>query len=535
MTAPLSLCKALHNSSQRLDEAIQSYLEHAQALETAVGGNTSGRHTLDKLFAKVRAEQVSAPSKSNMLKTAVAVLNRVHNQSIAFVPIRSLPDDVLIHIFALACTRCRFFPTTERPISKCRITKTMLAVTHVCTDWRRLAISTPTLWTHVDIMDNGPRSRPGYEKMWLERVGSAPLSVRVAVQHDACGDCAEGALNQLVPHFGAIRSLGLHADSRHALQAALTYWMSNGTPGSVQELLLAGRAKLPGQRTVNSATFEDHFPLGLAVLNSFLAPIQILHLQYVSVSLAGAICRGLTHIEPSDLTPSKTRSSTFTLPLLPTISPKLRILKLEKLRIDSTQNFRLFGAIELNALERLELVGLPPDPCFTLLSVLHPGPGELTLRLSAPTNPSDEDAVRSFLSRSNVTKLFIKVCSDHPPAAVDCFGVITDLHMLAIHFNGRDSQCNTLLQALLPLPESSLTCRWPRLHGLWLIDGGCDRDMFKSIIEVYHIQTLMLWVACSLDPCFIQEQIQPLVGEVIVGDDEDSVWCSDFAEWYTKC
>ncbi|KAG9084429.1 hypothetical protein FS749_005238 [Ceratobasidium sp. UAMH 11750] len=534
MTTPLSPCKALHDSSQRLDEAIQSYLEHAQALETAVGNNASGRHTLDKLFAEVRAEQVSAPSKINMLKTAVAVLNRVHNQSIAFVPIQSLPDDVLIHIFTLACTRCRFFPTTERPISKCRITKTMLAVTHVCADWRRLAINTPILWTHVDIMDNGPRSRPGYEKMWLERVGSAPLSVRVAIQHDTSGDYTEGALNQLVPHFGAIRSLGLHADSRHALQAALMYWMSNGTPGSVQELLLTGRAKLPGQRTANSATFADHFPLRLAVLNSFLAPIQILHLQYVSVSLVDTICRGLIHIEPSDLTP-KAPSPTFRLSSLPTISPKLRILKLEKLRMDSTQYFRLFGAIELNALERLELVDLSPDPCLTLLSVLHPGPGELTLRLSAPTNPSDEEAVRSFLSRSNVTKLFIKVHSDYPPVAADCFGAITDLGMLAIHFDGHHPQCDPLLQALLPLPEFSLTCRWPRLHGLWLIEGGCECDMFKGIIEAYRIQTLMLSLVYSPGPCFIQEQIQPLVGELIVEDDEDSVWYSDFAEWYTKC
>ncbi|KAG8694892.1 hypothetical protein FRC08_008197 [Ceratobasidium sp. 394] len=277
MTTPTSF-KAWNNSRKHLEDAIQSYLEHSQALETTVlhrGDGTFGCGALGELFAKVREEQASINPRNEKLKRASVALNRIYNQSTTFVPIRSLSHDVLVYIFTLVWDKCRFFPSSDRQITRCEITKTILAVSHVCTDWRRLAINTPTLWTHVDIIDNGryTRGRGEWDRMWLGRVGSAPLSVQVAIQDNAERNYTKGALNWLVPHLSKVYSLGLHADSRHRLQAALAYWMSNGTPGAVQALTLAGRSE-PLLR-YNSEKFTDDLPLERAVRMKSFATLFI--------------------------------------------------------------------------------------------------------------------------------------------------------------------------------------------------------------------------------------------------------------------
>ncbi|KAG8743491.1 hypothetical protein FRC10_011964 [Ceratobasidium sp. 414] len=321
--ATLTPFEAWYDSRKHLDEAIQRYLEHSQDLETAVThreDSAFGRGALTEQFAEVRKEQASINPRSEKLKRASAALNRFCNQSPVFVPIRSLPFEVLVYIFALCRDECNFFPSGTRRIST---TKPILAVTHVCTDWRGLAVKTPKLWTHVDIINNGPRARgQGYwDTMWLERAGSAPLSVQVAIQHDAHSGYAGGALTWLAPYLGTVSSLGLHAYSCHTLRAALVYWMSNGTPGSVQELFLTG----PSEALLrpNRPEFVGRFSLGPAVLNSFLTPVRVLRLRHAPLLYSSEVYRELVHLELSYI-PSEACPSTSVLSRLLSASPDFR-------------------------------------------------------------------------------------------------------------------------------------------------------------------------------------------------------------------
>ncbi|KAJ7740462.1 hypothetical protein DFH07DRAFT_839112 [Mycena maculata] len=90
---------------------------------------------------------------------------------------RRLPDDILREIFM--CT----FPANGQATMNPR--DAPLLPTHVCRDWRSLALSMPQLWASLDIelagdqagIDEGVRS-------WLARSGDLPLSISFVVSDD---------------------------------------------------------------------------------------------------------------------------------------------------------------------------------------------------------------------------------------------------------------------------------------------------------------------------------------------------------------
>jgi hypothetical protein len=59
-----------------------------------------------------------------------------------------------------------------------------ILVSHVCRHWRNVALSTPTLWTTIEV---GPEARPPYQavQMWLEQSKGLPIDIYVNYEpHD---------------------------------------------------------------------------------------------------------------------------------------------------------------------------------------------------------------------------------------------------------------------------------------------------------------------------------------------------------------
>ncbi|KAJ7472644.1 hypothetical protein FB451DRAFT_1250241 [Mycena latifolia] len=91
-------------------------------------------------------------------------------------PARRLPEDVVAEIFtaALPSDRNSVMSGAESPLLLC----------HLCRAWRRLALSTPRLWTTLHIVAPGtPSKLLEIDKCidaWLSRSGSLPLSISIA-------------------------------------------------------------------------------------------------------------------------------------------------------------------------------------------------------------------------------------------------------------------------------------------------------------------------------------------------------------------
>lgn len=91
-----------------------------------------------------------------------------HNSSMS-----TLPPEILTEIFV----HC--LPQEQFPVPSCR--EAPLLLTHVSSQWRTLALSTPELWAalHVDYKD--PVEDIPATELWLSRSGSCPLSLSIAI------------------------------------------------------------------------------------------------------------------------------------------------------------------------------------------------------------------------------------------------------------------------------------------------------------------------------------------------------------------
>ncbi|RDB27473.1 hypothetical protein Hypma_004098 [Hypsizygus marmoreus] len=138
-------------------------------------------------------------------------------------PVRRLPRDILIEIFLF--TRdwrkreySRFNSIGEflsDPVGPLP-TPSALVITHVCSQWRHIALSAPMLWAtinsdYVDPDPSGPEAGPYYDQylhMWLSRTGTRyPLDITFTGAY--FGDHPETSLSWLHPYMHRIRALHL--------------------------------------------------------------------------------------------------------------------------------------------------------------------------------------------------------------------------------------------------------------------------------------------------------------------------------------
>ncbi|KAJ3573865.1 hypothetical protein NP233_g2148 [Leucocoprinus birnbaumii] len=81
---------------------------------------------------------------------------------------RRLPHEILAYIFEI-CVQDGY-------------TKTPLAVSHVCSQWRKAA-SLPSVWSHVYV-DFDDRDPCGRTRFWLARAGNSNLRITLEIQHE---------------------------------------------------------------------------------------------------------------------------------------------------------------------------------------------------------------------------------------------------------------------------------------------------------------------------------------------------------------
>lgn len=81
---------------------------------------------------------------------------------------RGIPSEILASIFEL-CVNDGW-------------TRTPLTVSHVCSEWRKAAL-TPTVWSHVYINSDG-RNPFGRTQFWLDRAQTVPLKITLEIRSD---------------------------------------------------------------------------------------------------------------------------------------------------------------------------------------------------------------------------------------------------------------------------------------------------------------------------------------------------------------
>ncbi|KAK7048207.1 F-box domain-containing protein [Favolaschia claudopus] len=159
---------------------LEAFFEHI----ARISGSSSAQMKLkigesQSKIASLECQIASLIAKCEQERVYLAALQ----YSIA--PIRSLPVELLAEIFSWTV----FEPNTWSPVYERGHFQQTLYISHVCSHWRKVAQTTPRLWTGpVEISNRRPTkmSIPVYAQelqKWLER--SAPLSIPISFATDS--------------------------------------------------------------------------------------------------------------------------------------------------------------------------------------------------------------------------------------------------------------------------------------------------------------------------------------------------------------
>lgn len=156
---------------------------------------------------------------------------------VALAPHRKLPEDVLRIIFTFHVQEGMQVPYTWS--NGHLVIPAAVVLTHVCSLWRRIALSSPELWNSISLeMRNHDRSFPPGTRELLSRACNLPINLELRVLRLGSGDPDVDfgdALGQLSSIHG-IQKLRLHMDWPLHPQFSLEDMLSVGAFNLVRDL-----------------------------------------------------------------------------------------------------------------------------------------------------------------------------------------------------------------------------------------------------------------------------------------------------------
>ncbi|QRV94805.1 F-box-like protein [Ceratobasidium sp. AG-Ba] len=308
----------------------------------------------------------------------------------------SLPSEILATIFALSRIYCA-----------CDYGFWSHDLTATCVRWRRIALSAPGLWTHLDIT---PQTPSHFIKRLIRRAGGHLLHAHVCEPTPGSGitrpsveELAEIKI-LLITYVQCFRTLDITSqDSPKELANAVFEPWLNCYTNIPRALIMQYR---PSNR-MKASLFPPHYPC-----NSFLGgeeaisslTLYKLHLRAIVFDRCLASCCNLVDLQLELPFPSSATTSASRFFAAVSASPMISILKLKGLALEIS-NFHA-TPLQLSHLKILSLFNIPVDSLKMLLPLLS---------LTAPgtefaITQFDLDAVSSelsdFFARSRVATLY---------------------------------------------------------------------------------------------------------------------------------
>ncbi|KAH9967839.1 hypothetical protein BC827DRAFT_1373091 [Russula dissimulans] len=150
----------------------------------------------------------------------------------SLAPVSRLPHILLTDIFILIHHSDHTNHTSS---------PTCLQISHVCRAWRDSALQCPLLWTNILFHP------PEWTAIMLERSRSAPLTVRIPIQHENLADHAFlTAVRLALSHLWHIRHLSIVLSDRFRDLDDLLDPFLTGFPYILEELILVSPSVFPG-------------------------------------------------------------------------------------------------------------------------------------------------------------------------------------------------------------------------------------------------------------------------------------------------
>ncbi|KAG8700310.1 hypothetical protein FRC11_013042, partial [Ceratobasidium sp. 423] len=350
--------------------------------------------------------------------------------------INLLPIETLMYIFQLA--RCLWWRT---PLKKGRVDEDLVedrdvrhpmllpypeALSHVCSLWRQILLSSPSLWSHIDIYTFYESSQVPLNRgsAFLARAQQHDIRIKFSFCHHAHHPSlnwapVESFCTSVAPRLKSLQVDNFASDIT-LFSSTVRTTLSHATPGILTDLILSdNNARIilnPGDNSDGLAGWRlpsaEDFGMSQHLLDDIMHPIRLLWLSSRFFPWTSPAYRGLVDLRLFCTRPKRGRRPSIQASQLREIllaCPELRAFHFGiKLEGQGTQETPT--PVLLNDLEELNVKELSHSFYEVLLPLLSPGPKPLKLicqtYLTAGSAAYSPELV-AFFQRSNVTRLYI--------------------------------------------------------------------------------------------------------------------------------
>jgi hypothetical protein len=481
-----------------LIDAIQVYTETCLRLESSCAQESGlERKDSEGIWTVYKTLDEAIPtlvSHEETLRHARARLQRRRNVSATLSPIRMLSPDLLSQIFILVVESTRVSNDDVRTHQKASLAMVNVLAS-ICSHWRHIAISTGTLWSHVDLLAVGSFE---HAAIWISRAKGCLLDIHAVPE----GPLYDDDFTQPLPeqdhkaislpdllHPARVRSIVLHAD-KSLSYPWLSWWFEHGVPGTVTTLALQAIDPLSFPVTTEAT------PQGRT--DELLRSVDTLYLYGIGIDRDSLTFRDLTTLHLASLVPNLPMQH---LVQILSASPRIQCLQLACIELIDHENMVL-RPIQLNHLEILELCSLTGQDLKLLFNMLLPGSSPLTLSFRARWDARDAgtegpiaDAIVSFCRLAKVTKFCF-----HGLVFPQDLSVLSDLEILVFKNVWIDeSICNLISPRsdidLQPLPTllsklhtiETPACRFMDVGGFKRVLATCPIRTFRISAKTYDV------------------------------------------------
>ncbi|KAG8785603.1 hypothetical protein FRC12_017390 [Ceratobasidium sp. 428] len=436
------------------------------------------------------------------------MLKKLLNMSTRRVPVNKLPAETLGYIFSIvaASSPCDSIGTPR---------DNLLDIPRVCMRWNRIATSTPSLWSHVDI--NLSRlsiaTALSRARIRLDRCHGVPIHLHLDAGSIPLGQPHVRDITTAIQSYeGLLSSLAVSRSRYNFLpHALLDFVLGCAKPNSLKTLVLYDVGMMYSQETLST------LPLNL------LCGLTVLDLYDVS----GHICPSLGDVAE---TLSSCHSTLHTL--------RLRCMTC------------LSGPLQANPTISLPQLSFLEISCVygqvvLLLSKLDPGVLELDVRLDAEYIADGPDSPgQLLLARSNVISLSINEFEDdNEQQTFTYLASVPRLRVLRLN-STRLVREFALMLGVTENHRQALNA--PCLQSLCLVDSrikSWDANLVGQVLERRKLRKLG-FLSCLYPPYFIrpiggnQESELPSEDNESDEDDDDYKYRKEMPrsmrEWFSE-
>ncbi|KAG9112295.1 hypothetical protein FRC07_007977, partial [Ceratobasidium sp. 392] len=489
-----------------LNMAVQGYISACIDLDkfcTSSLRNLHEQQDLETALTTVDSELTGLTLEEDALCKLRASLTANRNLSKSLVPIHRLPPEILTSIFRILQYGFRDDDEKEQlPPAQ--------LIAGTCSYWRRLAISTPSLWTQISITTN--QTQYNYAMLSLIRSDDLPISLTVIEPESTIADADESWSNAetlaafLMPASKRIRTLDINswAYSTEAINIVLKNWLEYCSDTEARILRII---------RPNAESFTEVLPhewefnlLSAERAESALQPLSVLELHDIVIPWGSTAYHGLVDLRLDFRETSEAQIPVSQLANILTSSPELVNLQINGLEVIRSHNWDAMTAVELVHLQVLYLGNISTSSCELLFPLIRLSNClnelDVTLDFHNPTARMVH-LIQDCLRNTNTKVL---VCTDamylsNPQWALSLSIAIRSLKaLLLLGFAlPNESEADVMaLESRLDTDDSeSHETTTPSLPHLFLIASGVTLQQIKTIVRRYGVRVVQL-DACSL-------------------------------------